>query len=121
MNKLGYSRALACYFVCVSFRLRENRELYAKINGKHMSMVHAGVKFKLSCTIYTHVYIRICIGCRVFNTITYRSGTYPLVAVLIDCVALPCLGINTRRIAGFLKYIHMKIAQVIPFYKLTKN
>ena len=51
MNKLDYSRALACDFVRVSFCSRATRELYAQVNGKHASMVHASVKFKLSCTI----------------------------------------------------------------------
>ena len=51
MNKLDYSRVLACDFVRVSFRSRATRELYAKINGKHASMVHVSIKFKLSCTV----------------------------------------------------------------------
>ena len=51
MDKLDYSRALACDFVRVSNYTRATRELHAKINGKHVSMVHASVKLKLSCTV----------------------------------------------------------------------
>ena len=51
VNKLDYSCVLTCDFVRISFRSRATRKLYAKINGKHASMVHASVKFKLSCTV----------------------------------------------------------------------
>ena len=51
MDKLDYSRALTCDFVRVSNDTRATRELHAKINGNHVSMVHASVKLKLSCTV----------------------------------------------------------------------
>ena len=58
MNKLDYSRALVCDFVRVSNDTRTTRELHAKTNGNYVSMVHASIKLKLSCTICMLIHIK---------------------------------------------------------------
>ena len=84
MNKLDYSRALACHFVRMSFCSQATHELYTKINGKHASMVHTSVKFKLSCTLSGIIIIMVIMRLLfpVCNTYTYVAMYITLLATV---------------------------------------
>ena len=43
---------------------------------------------------------------RIINGLMYQPTLYPIVAVSIDYIAISCLEIDTRRVAGFLTVNH---------------